>query len=922
MAQYNLQFFHEHKSLYGNSIRLELLRDGFEGTPVEILNGTENPVKIDYVSKGNEDVYYPIWGSSLTFEFFEQADCKLENFVADYERDVKAVLYRNGSVIWTGWVIPDLCQDVAYSDILKISITCTDAIGDLSNFPFLVTKDELGQLNDISDFGFYGSNIGNAQISNYENTNISLLRIIKTCLDKAELGYRIEIINDLFEVNLPTKFRRVFEYIFTDFLCYQTDGKSKTCEEVLVSILRTFNAVLMQRNGVWVIERINYVEGVVVVVDVYDNEAKFLYSKTENLRKYLKYSESNDSQLKWAVKVDSFTRGLRLPRQYQNISYDYGEGLIVSEYNKNNWTANGLTIKNGADYFEFKDDNFWFLNNLITVINNGAGSESSRRKAKNDAFNQYIKTGVFNTPIKIENDSPITISFSSSAKKLIIIVYAQNPDRPNSETGTYYYFPESPNWRAIGFINLEGYTGDLIASQIILTSDTKNSNGEYDYNLTIPIAVNGRQGYVNGYDLKIVLRGGSVTGGNEGTLVFYRNLQVTTTQQKELHAFTNINKVSYKPDDLQVLNGDGYNGGYTKSTLTYQTETATYPYVSKIIPTKLWQDSSEQGADGLLGFSARAIINNYSVRRNIVNATIISKTPIEIGKLLSFDGFSKFWFKRFLVCPQFSYNTYSDEYNLKLFELSCDLATGRLTEYYNDNSDVPLAKSVTDYTGSTCVMTFSVESVCVDDNRIFTVTSICDGMANYLSVINENSTQYSNYYWSFLSGFNRLAVEVTDWAKPILSIPNTGSFGLKVQSPGDYTVFRKNKQNGLVDYVNITANDCSVISTQVLFTTVAGDASTGFNFKRIVTITELAGNQLTQFQYGYTLIETDEITNWQTSPEFNLINEGVYYFDVKVTGKTGTVGKQSVELYLQDVTNITGAEESDNPIFGNNSSED
>ncbi len=195
-------------------------------------------------------------------------------------------------------------------------------------------------------------------------------------------------------------------------------------------------------------------------------------------------------------------------------------------------------------------------------------------------------------------------------------------------------------------------------------------------------------------------------------------------------------------------------------------------------------------------------------------------------------------------------------------------------------------------------------------------------MTNYIEIINEDATPYSNYYWSFLSGFNRLAVEVTDWSKPVLSIPNTGSFGLKLTGAGDYTVFRKQKQTGSIDFINFTANNCSVISTQVLFTTVAGDANTGFNFKRIVTVTELAGNQLTQFQYGYALIETDEITNWQTSPDFNLINEGVYYFDVKVTGKTGTVGKQAVELYLQDVTNITGAEESDNPIFGSNTSED
>jgi hypothetical protein len=355
---------------------------------------------------------------------------------------------------------------------------------------------------------------------------------------------------------------------------------------------------------------------------------------------------------------------------------------------------------------------------LITIINNGAGTELQRKNAKNDAYYNYIKTGVFSGKIRVDTESPININFSSSAKKLIMLIYAT--DGTNRPLGTYFYFPNEKTWRPKGLIEESYYTGDLLATQLIATTGSPtNGDTEFEYNIEIPIPTI----YISGYDLHIVLRGGSIDGGDKGTLVFYRNLKVTTNQQKELHAFTNINKVSHKPDDLEVLNGDGYNGGYTKSTLVYQKETTVFPYISKAIPTSVWQDSSEQEQNGILAFSARAVINNYSVRRNIVNASLLSKSQIEIGKLLSFDGFSKFKFKRLLVSPPFTWYPSNDEYNTKLFELSCDLATGRLTEYYNDGDDIPLAKSITDYTGNTCKLTFSLDSVCVRES--FTVKSIC-----------------------------------------------------------------------------------------------------------------------------------------------------------------------------------------------------
>ena len=97
----------------------------------------------------------------------------------------------------------------------------------------------------------------------------------------------------------------------------------------------------------------------------------------------------------------------------------------------------------------------------------------------------------------------------------------------------------------------------------------------------------------------------------------------------------------------------------------------------------------------------------------------------------------------------------------------------------------------------------------------------------------------------------------------------------------------------------------------------------GFNFRVGVEPILLGNNLLSNIEYGYALNQNDAITNWQASNSFNLINEGVYFFDVRVKGQTTTVGKQSIELYInQGISNIGGGDESDNQTPAMGTSED
>lgn len=190
----------------------------------------------------------------------------------------------------------------------------------------------------------------------------------------------------------------------------------------------------------------------------------------------------------------------------------------------------------------------------------------------------------------------------------------------------------------------------------------------------------------------------------------------------------------------------------------------------------------------------------------------------------------------------------------------------------------------------------------------------------YLRITNTDVSNDSAFYYSLLPNYNRKKEEVTEWKDPVPIIDSFGS-GIYTPDNGDFTFFRREKSTG-----KVLKRNCYVtceISQNVVFVLFQDTATDGNNFKISVSVIQLGGNLLTEFEYGISNDENQNPANWQVSNVFDLINEGVYYFDVRKIGTTQTVGKQSIELYLnQDNVNLGGGDESDNPMPGTGSSED
>ena len=197
----------------------------------------------------------------------------------------------------------------------------------------------------------------------------------------------------------------------------------------------------------------------------------------------------------------------------------------------------------------------------------------------------------------------------------------------------------------------------------------------------------------------------------------------------------------------------------------------------------------------------------------------------------------------------------------------------------------------------------------------------------YIKIINTDGLPYDLFFWAYLDAYNRKATEVHDWTTTaITALPNTSDFGFRVPVAGQYTAFRKRKITGLTDYVNVEVNACDGTidnSSITYFVDRINTPSDGFNFTIALRALDLGGHVISDFEYGYALNENDVITNWQDLYYFNLMNEGVYFFNMRLKGQTDTAGKQSIELYLnQDNQNYGGGDESDNIMPGTGSSED
>jgi hypothetical protein len=271
------------------------------------IQAQENPIQINYQNTSSNKLE-PIIGSECTLNLIATEDFQLEDLYTENEREFLVEVYRNGGLIWQGFIIPDGCQESFTFPPYVISVNAVDGIGLLKNLSYV-------------------QNDGNFYLGKQ-----TFIEVIQACLVRLEapplfLNTCVNIYED--SMTQGDTYDPLDQcYVNSERYLKDDQFTPMNCEEVLRSILEEWTAVMIQSSGEWYIYRptelaVNgtlvfrrYLEG----FRVYDQD-----TLTENLDLVLGgESEGIIAAPYFHINTDQMKM---IDRPYKNasMSYKYGE---------------------------------------------------------------------------------------------------------------------------------------------------------------------------------------------------------------------------------------------------------------------------------------------------------------------------------------------------------------------------------------------------------------------------------------------------------------------------------------------------------------------------------------------------------------------------------------------------------------------
>jgi hypothetical protein len=205
----------------------------YDGEVIEI-QAQQNPIQINYQNTSSNKLE-AIIGSEATLNLIATEDFELEDLYTENEREFLVEIFRNGGLIWSGFIIPDGCQEAFTFAPYPISVNAVDGLGLLKNLSYVQ-----------NDGNFY---LGKQSF--LEVINACLIRldapslVLNTCVNIYETSMTQGNSYDPLALSFVNSERYLKDDQFTPM----------NCEDVLRSILEEWTAVMIQSGGEWYIYR-------------------------------------------------------------------------------------------------------------------------------------------------------------------------------------------------------------------------------------------------------------------------------------------------------------------------------------------------------------------------------------------------------------------------------------------------------------------------------------------------------------------------------------------------------------------------------------------------------------------------------------------------------------------------------------------
>ncbi|MEO3230282.1 hypothetical protein ABHC61_11360 [Parabacteroides merdae] len=205
---YNLIYTMPFTNVDGEALTVQILEDGGTGSPVELTGGTP-PFIVDV---NDEDfLYTPTRFSGATLKLVG-SDYLQKLFSTQYQK-FKVNLVKAGSVIWTGFITPELYSQDYDNSLFELEIECISALSTLEYIDF-----------------------------KQEGATVSLLGIIKKCITESKGNFRAVYIPNVYTSSLDGITVSTANFI-------DEDGKAMTLKECLEEVCKFLNWTVTEYDG-------------------------------------------------------------------------------------------------------------------------------------------------------------------------------------------------------------------------------------------------------------------------------------------------------------------------------------------------------------------------------------------------------------------------------------------------------------------------------------------------------------------------------------------------------------------------------------------------------------------------------------------------------------------------------------------------
>lgn len=487
----------------------------------EQIQAVEFPVTIN-CAPVSDDKTQPIKSSSVDLNLIATADFQLQELYTENERRWLVQVFRNGSKIWQGFIIPDGCQQSFTYPPYTISTNCVDTLGLLKNLSY-VQNDGNFWLGKQTFVEVIYNCLNRVQIPDIN---------LYTCVNVTEESYPATDSDDPLAQT----------YVNAETYLKEDNINPLDCQEVLEKVLRLWGAIIIQSEGDWYVFRPNELalSDTLIFRKYEDGQPAYSgFTVSKNLAQLLGgYSEGSVLAPLFHFNEDQTTV---IQKPYKNASMAFKYGAVSSLLVNPNF--------NGWDNTNFPD---WVKSTgLLPLSEDFAGGAKLGNIGISPGPYEYISNS---TPAEITINDRIVFNMG---------YYNYISDGPRARidltdgVSTYYlniFGVWDINETFIDGLLLQYYEGSLS-----VTADSAPITGD----LTVRLyEARDDFGISPSTDLFITYRSANI-----------KPLDIEGDPIGEIHTATQTGEFSFVPETITVLNGDSASQLYLSSM--YETDQVT-----------------------------------------------------------------------------------------------------------------------------------------------------------------------------------------------------------------------------------------------------------------------------------------------------------------------------------------------------------